>query len=308
MKVTGRLKQAFVSSRVAHEYPYAKSSFVNVEGTNLHFVIKGSGRAVVLIHGNPGSCGDWVRLFEPLAELYCTFAFDRPGHGHSDRTDHGGAVTVDVQARLLHSSLEKLGVEQPILVGHSWGAALAVVYALLYPREVSGLVLLAPAVYESDDGVSFLSKMPGWPVIGDVLNFLFTPLLGAWLVRTDLAKAFAPDKVPKDYLRHTLSEWTRPKKVKWYSIDDALLNSSLPVFTPRYSELHLPVAILTGDSDQIVPAHENAHRLHGALPHSTLTVLEHTGHQIPFTKALSVIEAIDEVSMSAAGGNSLPGS
>jgi pimeloyl-ACP methyl ester carboxylesterase len=306
MKVTGRLKQAYASSRMAHEYPDADSRFVNVQGTNLHFVIKGSGRPVVLIHGNPGSCQDWAKLYSSLTQRYCAFAFDRPGHGHSERPNHGGDATVEVQAHLLRSSLDELSVERPILVGHSWGAALAAIYALLYPGDVSGLVLLAPAVYESDDGVSFLTKLPGWPVIGDVLNFLFTPLLGAWLVRTDLAKAFAPDKVPKAYLRHTLAEWTRPRKVKWYSVDDALLNSSLPAFTSRYAELQLPVAIVTGDADQIVPAMENAHRLHKVLPHSTLTVLAQTGHQIPFTQAQAVIDAIEEIAIRAAQTNLAP--
>lgn len=272
---------------------------MNIQGMNLHFVIKGSGRPVVLIHGNPGSCQDWSKLYSSLTQRYCAIAFDRPGHGHSERRTNSGNVSVEVQAQLLHVALDKLSVERPILVGHSWGAALAAVYALLYPREVSGLVLLAPAVYESDDGVSFLSKLPAWPVIGDVLNFLFTPLLGAWLVRTDLTKAFAPDKVPKAYLRHTLAEWTRPSKVKWYSVDDALLSSSLPAFTSRYSELQLPVAIVTGDADQIVPAMENAHRLHKALLHSTLTVLPDTGHQIPFTQAQAVINAIEEVAARA---------
>jgi pimeloyl-ACP methyl ester carboxylesterase len=287
-------KQVYVSSHAA-EFPAANSRFVNVEGANLHFVIQGSGQPVVLIHGNPGSCYDWSQLYPSLSDRYCTVGFDRPGHGQSERPNHVGDVTVEVQARLLHSSLVELRVERPILVGHSWGAALAAVYALLYPENVSGLVLLAPAVYQSDDGVSFLSKLPGWPVVGDVLNFLFTPLLGAWLVRTDLAKAFAPDKVPKDYLRHTLAEWTQPKKVKWYSVDDALLNSSLPAFTSRYSELQLPVAIVAGDTDQIVPATENAHRLHKALTHSTLRVLPQTGHQIPFTQPQAVIDAIEEI-------------
>ena len=142
--------------------------------------------------------------------------------------------------------------------------------------------------------------MPGWPVIGDVVNFIFTPLLAAWLVRTDLAKAFAPDRVPKHYLRHVLAEWTRPKKVKWYSVDDALLNDSLPQFTSRYPNIRVPVAIITGDSDLIVPAKENAHRLHEALPHSELIILEKTGHQIPFTRPEAVIEAIDRVSGSRA--------
>jgi len=197
---------------------------------------------------------------------------------------------------MLHAALKELNVEMPIVVGHSWGGSLALAYALAFPNELAGAVLLAPAAFESDDGVSFLSKVPGWPIIGDVVNFIFTPLLAAWLVRTDLAKAFAPDRVPKHYLRHVLAEWTRPKKVKWYSVDDALLNDSLPEFTSRYPNIRVPVAIITGDSDLIVPAKENAHRLHEALPHSELIILEKTGHQIPFTRPEAVIEAIDRVS------------
>ena len=318
MSVTGKLKQAYIASRIAHDYPEALSKFVNVEGTDLHFVIRGAGRPVVLIHGNPGSSQDWAKLYGPLSARYQAIAFDRPGHGHSERPNHGGDVTVEVQANLLCKALDVLRVERPILVGHSWGGALALVYALQYPRDVSGLVLLAPAVYESDDGVSFLSKLPGFPVIGDVVNFLFTPLLGAWLVRTDVTKAFSPDPIPPHYLRHVLSEWTRPKKVKWYSVDDALLNESLPALSLRYAELldsnqqdaelsdseqnvrngsrlRIPVSIVTGDSDLIVLARENAYRLHEALAHSQLIVLEKTGHQIPFTRPEAVVDAIDQV-------------
>jgi len=299
VSVTGRLKQRYIASRVAHQYPQAQSKFITVNEARLHFVIKGAGSPVVLIHGNPGSCQDWTRLYGPLSSRFCGFAFDRPGHGHSDRPNHH-PVTVDVQARMLHAALKTLNVEQPILVGHSWGGALALAYALEFQDEVAGLVLLAPAAYESDDGVSFLTKLPALPVIGDVINFLFTPLLGAWVVREDLEKAFAPDSVPKHYLRHVLSEWTRPKKVKWYSVDDALLNTSLPKFTSRYGEIRVPVVIVTGDSDQIVPAAENAHRLYEALPHAELVVLEKTGHQIPFTQPEAVVDAIDRVAFKLA--------
>ena len=294
MKVTGRLKQRYIASRVAHEHARAESLFVKVDDANLHVVMKGKGRPVVLIHGNPGSCQDWSRLYVPISSRYRAIAFDRPGHGHSERPNHR-PITVEVQAEMLHETLMQLGIERPIVVGHSWGGSLALVYALKFPEEISGAVLLAPAAYESDDGVSFLSKLPGWPVIGDVLNFLFTPLLSAWLVRTDIAKAFAPDPVPKKYLRHVLAEWTRPKKVKWYSVDDALLNESLPKFAERYPEIRVPVAIVTGDADQIVPAEENAERLHRALPHSHLHSLPQTGHQIPFTRPEAVLAAIDHI-------------
>ena len=324
MSVTGRLKQAYIASRVAQVYAQAQSKFVTVDGARLHFVIKGAGRPVILIHGNPGSCQDWARLYNPISSRYQAIAFDRPGHGHSDRPNHRD-ITVDIQAQMLHTALRELQIERPILVGHSWGGALALAYALEFPDDLSGLVLLAPAVYESDDGVSFLSKLPGFPIIGDVVNFLFTPLIGPWLVRTDVTKAFAPDPIPKHYLRHVLSEWTRPKKVKWYSVDDALLNESLPKLSLRYAELiksnhresdsfdslpadsvsnksrlRVPVSIITGDSDLIVPATQNAHRLYEALPQSDLVVLEKTGHQIPFTRPVAVVEAIDQVAAKAA--------
>lgn len=294
MKVTGRLKQRYLNSRVAHGHARADSLFVRVGDANLHFVMKGTGRPVVLIHGNPGSCHDWSRLYVPLAKRYRAVAFDRPGHGHSERPNHR-AITVEVQAEMLHDALTQLSIARPIIVGHSWGGSLALVYALKFPDEISGIVLLAPAAYESDDGVSFLSKLPGLPVIGDVLNFLFTPLLGPWLVRTDIAKAFAPDPVPQKYLRHVLTEWTLPKKVKWYSVDDALLNESLPEFADRYPEIKVPVAIVTGDADQIVPAKQNAERLYRALPNSHFNLLPGTGHQIPFTRPEAVLAVIDQI-------------
>ena len=294
MKVTGRLKQRYIASRVAHDHARAESLFVKIDDANLHFVMKGSGRPVVLIHGNPGSCQDWSRLYLPISNRYRAVAFDRPGHGHSERPNHR-PITVEVQAEMLHAALTQLGIERPIIVGHSWGGSLALVYAVEFPANVSGLVLLAPAAYESDDGVSFLSKLPGWPLIGDLLNFMFTPLLAPWLVRTDIAKAFAPDPVPKKYLRHVLAEWTLPKKVKWYSVDDALLNSSLPKFAGRYPEIAVPVAIVTGDADQIVPAAQNAERLHQALPDSHLHLLPRTGHQIPSTRPEAVLAAIDHI-------------
>ena len=300
MKVTGRLKQRYIASRVAHGPARAESLFVKVDEANLHFVMKGTGQPVVLIHGNPGSCHDWSRLYGSISSRYRAVAFDRPGHGHSERPNHR-PITVEVQAEMLHAALTQLRIERPIVVGHSWGGSLALVYALMFPDEISGVVLLAPAAYESDDGVSFLSKLPGWPVIGDILNFLFTPLLGPWLVRTDIAKAFAPDPVPKNYLRHVLAEWTLPKKVKWYSVDDALLNESLPKFADRYPEINAPVVIVTGDADQIVPAEQNAERLHQALPRSHFNILPKTGHQIPFTRPDAVLAAIDRISATSPG-------
>lgn len=276
------------------ERSQSTSKFVTVDGTRLHFLIRGAGRPVVLIHGNPGSSQDWTRLFGPLAANHKAIAFDRPGHGLSQRPKQGDA-TVEVQARLLHDALKQLHVERPIVVGHSWGGALALVYAINYPEEVAGVVLVAPAVYESQDGVSLVTSLPAVPVIGDAVNSVLTPLFGASVVRSELKKAFSPDPVPKNYLRSVLFEWTKPKKVKAYSLDEASLNDCLRKFSPRYSEISVPVSILAGDSDLIVSEKDNAERLHLALPKSHLMVLPKTGHEIPFTRSQAVADEIERV-------------
>ncbi len=227
------------------------SKFVTVDGTRLHFVIRGSGPAVVLIHGNPGSSQDWTHLFAPLAAHHEVIAFDRPGHGRSQRPKQGDA-TVEVQARLLHSALKQLHV-------------------------------------------SFITQLPAVPVLGDAVNSVLTPLFGASVVRRKLKKAFSPDPVPTGYLRSVLSEWTSPKKVRAYSLDEVSLNDSLKKVSPRYSEIRVPVSILAGDSDLIVPEKDNAERLHQALPKSRLIVLPKTGHEIPFTRPQAVVNEIERV-------------
>ena len=92
-----------------------------------------------------------------------------------------------------------------------------------------------------------------------------------------------------------LLEWTRSKKVRAYALDEASLNDSLKKFSPRYSEIIVPVSILAGDSDLIVSEKEQAERLHKALPKSHLIVLPKTGHQIPFTRPQAVVDEIERV-------------
>jgi pimeloyl-ACP methyl ester carboxylesterase len=279
--------------RAAIESHYT-SQYVNVSGVRLHFVVTGSGRPVVLVHGNPGSALDWTRELDVMASRQKMLAFDRPGHGLSERPKHL-VSTVEAQARMLHEALQQLRVERPILVGHSWGAALALVYAIIYPKEVSGVVLIAPAVYPGHDDDGFLADLPAVPVIGDAANLVLSPLLAASIARGKLKQAFSPDPVPKSYEKSALKEWTKPKKIKAYSVDEASLNDSLKRFSPRYSEITIPVTIITGDSDLIITQKDNAARLHEALPKSRLIIIPMTGHQIPITRPQIVTDEIDRV-------------
>jgi pimeloyl-ACP methyl ester carboxylesterase len=260
----------------------------------LHYLVQGAGRAVVLIHGNPGSAQDWLSVFPSLSARHQVIAFDRPGHGLSQRPKHG-AATLETQAQLIHDALAQLRIERPIIVGHSWAAALALFYAIHYPKETAGIVVVAPAVYESHDDESFLTGLPAVPVIGAAANYVLSPLVGSALVRSELKKAFSPDPVPRSYQKTAVKDWTKPARARAYALDDSTFTSSLRKFSPRYAEITIPVSILAGDSDLIVSGAENARPLHEAMPKSRLVVLPQTGHEIPITKPRSVVDEIERV-------------
>src|SRR5262249_12490184 len=148
------------------------------------------GPAVVMIHGNAGSVDDYdFKSLSRLCRDYTLIAFDRPGHGKSDRPD-GSNATLQFQTRLLHETLSYLGIVHPVLVGHSWGAALALDYALQYPNDVSAIVLLAPAAYADAEGDEFRRAVLKTPVVGDVSLIVGKILLGKHIVKKELEKAF----------------------------------------------------------------------------------------------------------------------
>ena len=272
--------------------PFSSGQFVSVDGLKLHYVSKGSGRPVVLIHGNPGSHQDYsLAVLGQVAQSFRALAFDRPGHGYSERHD-GLKATVEVQARLLRDSLQKLSIEKPLLVGHSWGGALALAAAIEYEDELSGLVLLAPAAYPSDSS-EWWSILPFIPLLGNLFVKTLTCLFGPGMVRDGLRKAYHPEPVQEDYLQLAEALWTRPEQVRACAYDEKTLSASLRVLRQHYAEIRLPVVIVTGDSDLVLKPDEHARPLHRTIPGSKLVVLPRTGHQIPQTRPESVIEAIE---------------
>ena len=119
----GALAQAnhAAARRAEREHP-PEGSFMEVDGVRLHYSDRGTGQPIVLIHGNAVSGDDYDTsgVAELLLETNRVIVFDRPGFGHSERP-RGRAWTAMQQAELLHKALKRLGIERPVVVGHSWG-------------------------------------------------------------------------------------------------------------------------------------------------------------------------------------------
>jgi len=274
--------------------------YLEIEKTKLHLIQGGTGQqTVVMLHGNAGDIQDFeYGVAELLSKSYRVIGFDRPGHGKSERPG-SEAASVEFQALLLHKTLRSLGVNNAILLGHSWGASLALCYALKYPAETAGLVLLAPAAFPGADPNPLMQAVVKTPLIGGFTLMLGKTLMGDERLRHKLERAFYPQPVPENYLRMATSSWLGRKRLRAYLEDEWSLNASLRRMSKHYGELRMPVVIVTGDQDQIVSPKENAYRLKERIPQAQLVELKGAGHEIPLTRPDSVYCALKLISNAA---------
>src|SRR5271165_6527782 len=165
---------ALVAARRAQEaqrkHP-ATGGFLDIDGVHLHYVERGAGPPVILLHGNGAMIQDFEISGMPdlLAHRFRVVAFDRPGFGQTNRPP-SRVWTASAQAELVHQALVRLGVNQAIVIGHSWGTLVALALALDNPQDVRSLVLLAGYFFPTVRSDVIASSLPATPIIGDVLS------------------------------------------------------------------------------------------------------------------------------------------
>ena len=113
---------------------------ITVDGIRLHYVERGTGTPLVLLHGNGSMIEDFQSsgLIDLAAKKYRVIAIDRPGFGHSDRP-RSTIWTPEAQADLIAAALKKISVQRAIVLGHSWGTLVALA-PLLTLRAVASLL------------------------------------------------------------------------------------------------------------------------------------------------------------------------
>ena len=208
---------ALVNRRLAknaekHNPPAGR--FIEVNGVRLHYVERGSGTPLVLLHGNGSMIQDFDTsgLIDRAASRYRVIVFDRPGFGHSDRPRHV-VWTPAAQAELINSALHRLGVAQAIVLGHSWGASVAVALALRYPTLVQGLVLASGYYYPTLRPDVVALSAPAVPLAGDVLRYTISPMVGRVVWPLLMAKIFGPRSVPEKFEAFPKEMALRPSQI-----------------------------------------------------------------------------------------------
>lgn len=283
-----------LSARAEREWP-PRGTFVDAGGARQHVIDMGprDAPAVVMIHGAYGSAEEFaVSLMPATSDRFRSIAIDRPGHGYSERgTD--GPPTPDLQARRLHAALQALDVKKPILLGFSYGGAVALSYALQFPDEVGALLLVNTASHPWPIPVDLSYRIDGLPLLGPLLRYTVVTPVGHMVVDDGIAGVFSPAPVPPEYDKVPVSLSLRPATYAANAEDIRLLKPFLAEQSQRYPELRVPLVILVSDEDTAASPVIHSRPLAAQVPGAELIEVTGGGHPLHFSRRADVLAALE---------------
>lgn len=269
--------------------------FLNVEGVRLHYVDRGEGVPVVFIHGNGSSIQD-LDLSGVMAldrERYRVIAFDRPGFGYSERPA-GHSWDAASQAALIAEALERLGIERPLIVAHSWGTLVALELALRERMSLRGLVLLSGYYFPTPRTDVMLASLPAVPVLGALLRNTLSPLLARLAWPAIRRRIFSPSGPTPAFMNFPVWMALRPSQLGAAAAESAMMVPAAARLSGRYQDIDVPVFIHAGKGDKISDADTQSGQLKDKLRHAELEIHEDTGHMIHHLLPLQIMAVVEK--------------
>jgi pimeloyl-ACP methyl ester carboxylesterase len=290
--IASALLNRYLAKRAERNHP-PMGKFVNVDGLDVHYMERGKGPTLVLLHGNGSMVQDFESsgLIDAAAANHRVIAFDRPGFGHTERP---GKMRwgPNEQADLIKNVLDRLGVSDAVVLGHSWGASVAAALGVRHGASVSKLILVSGYYYPTLRPDFLAMSAPALPLIGNLLSQTLSPLVSRLMWPALLSKIFGPAEVPAKFRGFPKEMAVRPSQIHASAEESALLIPSAAALQSQYSELRMPVTIIAGKEDKLIDPVSQSERLHREIAHSELNIIPDNGHMVHQTATRAVMDAV----------------
>jgi len=268
----------------------------------LHVRRMGAGPDLVLLHGALTTGHDWrTAPIEPLVSDYRVTVPDRPGHGGSRRPRLAG--TPRDQARQLLDGLERLGVERPLVVGHSFGGLVALAMAEAAQERLAGLVLAAPIAFPEARLLEHSVLAPrSVPVLGPLLSRLGeASRFDRALLEIVQREMFAPAAIPRRWKESfPYAAVLDAEGLVFEGEDAAAILPMSPAGTIDLTRIRIPVTVVTGTADRVVEDERQGKALARLLPRARLIEIEGAGHMLHHTHSAALLDAIRDMAAAPA--------
>jgi len=282
-------------------------TLVEVEGRRIHVYVSGRARGtapdVVLLHGSNGNLRDFTfDLVDRLAGDFRVIAVDRPGLGFSDSWGPADSDPAE-QARVLRLAVAQLGVRRPIVLGHSYGGAVAMAWALQDQSHTAAVVQVSGATHPWGGDLTPWYRFNRTRLAPTVLRVIaaFAPESAAFDAVHDI---FEPDPVPEGYAEYFgLGLSMRRESQADNARQMNALHGYLEQMQPHYGELHLPIEIVQGSEDPVIDPDIHARALVAEVPSARLTVVDGVGHMVHHTAPDAVVAAVRRAARRANGAD-----
>ncbi len=291
-------------ARRAERLVPARGKFVEIDGNRIHYVEEGEGRPILFVHGFGGTLHHFRHpLFGGRVPGYRLIAIDRPGAGYSTRAP-GASAALPTQAAQIAKFIEKLGLERPLVVGHSLGGMITLTLALNHPDKISGIVLISALT------------MPREGIPPEMAPIYITSPLKRWLVANTvaipaalkvapatLAYVFGPQETPKDYMTEGGGELgLRPGHFYNMVADLVSVGDDMPALAKRFEEIDMPAGMVFGTADKVLDWREHGEAFAPRIKGLDFETVEGIGHHPQYWAREQVVGLIRRVAERAFAG------
>jgi pimeloyl-ACP methyl ester carboxylesterase len=274
--------------------------FIEVEGGRLHYRDEGPAHGaargtIVILHGASSNLAEsMLGLGLPLSQHYRVIAFDRPGHGWSERKRGLSEAEPARQAALVAAALRRLEVRNAVVVGHSWSGTVVPHFALDHTDVAGAIVVLSGITSPWPGGYigwfrRFIASKAGWLMMRTVAVPILL-MFRIWMKR----KTFRPQQPPPGIVRMGFIPLAfRPRAYEVNMEDFAVMYDAVLRQRARYREIRLPVLVIAGDSDEIVWTDLHSVSFVREVPGAQLILMRGIGHMPQYADGKAVVSAIE---------------
>lgn len=266
----------------AEELVPPDGQFADVKDGRLHYLAIGEGTPIVLIHGLGGQLRNFTyALSELLSPHHRLILVDRPGSGYSTYLGEGHCGLA-AQAAMIVELMDQLGLERPLVVGHSLGGAIALAMALSHAGKIGGLALLAPLTQPIETIPQVFKALDvKSPIARTALAWTLAAPAGRLGADAANAQIFGPEPFPADFeTRGGAALTLRPEAFVAACGDVEAARAEMEGIAARYGELSLPVGIMFAKGDLLLDPAVHGERTAAAIKGAELTMIE-GGHMFP---------------------------
>jgi pimeloyl-ACP methyl ester carboxylesterase len=231
--------------------------FLNIDGINVNYKRQGNGKKVVLLHGWGGSSDSFLPVFNYLSQQFEVYAIDFPGFGDSDIPSEPWDVTD--YSTMLHRFFELLQIDKAMLIGHSFGGRVAILFSAKYPFYVGKIVLTDSAGIIPNKSLLYYLRVYKFKLMRKFFVLFY-------------AQGSQKEKVEQFYQKYGSNDYKQAGALRQTFVK--VVNQDLRGYLPQ---IKAPTLIIWGECDQDTPLYYGE-IMEKEIPDAGLVVFKGVGH------------------------------